>query len=306
MGVKENHRRRIVDGGDAGYSTSVVCAWLGNTPTVAHKHYLTVTDEHFKAAANTGEKLGMQTPVLSRGDSQKKTRIVRNVRGNASFSEVVAILEDRRVAAESLNPTFASLVLGRVPQIDRVPSATGQPMTIPSTSVETNHQTIKPPQLEQPQRRDRGVGLDDRTDVALQFWHWAEEHACRQQTNGDNTVRYYVAAVTALAGWLATNPITPEAGAVLIFVLGLFGTGHVTYYHLRALRLHRRARELAHELAEKAQLPASLRLYRTQEEKFHLFHSGQAVTAAFFNGTIVLALSLAYTGMFIWRVLDLK
>ncbi|MGE0377389.1 MAG: tyrosine-type recombinase/integrase [Planctomycetaceae bacterium] len=37
------------------YPTYVVCAWLGNTPAVAHKHYLTVTDEHFEAAARTGD-----------------------------------------------------------------------------------------------------------------------------------------------------------------------------------------------------------------------------------------------------------
>jgi integrase len=37
------------------FPTYVVCAWLGNTPTVAHKHYLTVTDDHFAAAAKTGD-----------------------------------------------------------------------------------------------------------------------------------------------------------------------------------------------------------------------------------------------------------
>ena len=29
----------------------VVCAWLGNSQAVAKKHYLQVTDEHFKQAA---------------------------------------------------------------------------------------------------------------------------------------------------------------------------------------------------------------------------------------------------------------
>jgi hypothetical protein len=37
------------------YPTYVVCAWLGNTPTIAHKHYLTVTDEHLATAAATGD-----------------------------------------------------------------------------------------------------------------------------------------------------------------------------------------------------------------------------------------------------------
>ena len=37
------------------YPTYVVCAWLGNTPTIAHKHYLTVTDDHFGDAVKTGD-----------------------------------------------------------------------------------------------------------------------------------------------------------------------------------------------------------------------------------------------------------
>ncbi len=58
------------------FPTYVVCAWLGNTPTVTHKHYLTVTDEHFESAAKnggqTGDNPGMQPPVSSRSDSQQK------------------------------------------------------------------------------------------------------------------------------------------------------------------------------------------------------------------------------------------
>lgn len=84
------------------FPTFVVCAWLGNTPSIAHKHYLTTTDDHFAAAINAGDKLGTQTPVGTRSDSQKKTHATRNVRENASFSEVVAILEDRLVAEEGL------------------------------------------------------------------------------------------------------------------------------------------------------------------------------------------------------------
>jgi integrase len=35
---------------DEGFPQHVVCAWLGNSPKVAHKHYLQVTDAHFEAA----------------------------------------------------------------------------------------------------------------------------------------------------------------------------------------------------------------------------------------------------------------
>ena len=91
------------------FPTYVVCAWLGNTPTVAYKHYLTVTDDHFAAAAETGDQLGTQKPVVTRGDSQKKTRTVHKVRENASFSDVVAILEDSLVAEEGLEPPTRGL-----------------------------------------------------------------------------------------------------------------------------------------------------------------------------------------------------
>jgi len=86
------------------YPTYVVCAWLGNTPTIAHKHYLTVTEEHFAAAAKTGDKLGTQTPVLSREDSHENPRNVQKVRENASFAEVVGVLENARVAEDGLEP----------------------------------------------------------------------------------------------------------------------------------------------------------------------------------------------------------
>ncbi|MFG0334764.1 MAG: tyrosine-type recombinase/integrase [Maioricimonas sp. JB049] len=91
------------------FPTYVVCAWLGNTPKVAHSHYLTVTDDHFAAAAETGDKRGTKMPVATRDDSQKKTRTVQRVRENASFSEVVAIVEDSSVAVEGLEPPTRGL-----------------------------------------------------------------------------------------------------------------------------------------------------------------------------------------------------
>ncbi|MCA8998860.1 MAG: site-specific integrase [Planctomycetaceae bacterium] len=91
------------------YPTYVVCAWLGNTPNVAQKHYLTVTDDHFASAAKTGDKRGMQTPAGSREESHAKSRTLHKVRENASFSEVVAILEDGRVAVEGFEPPTRGL-----------------------------------------------------------------------------------------------------------------------------------------------------------------------------------------------------
>lgn len=91
------------------FPTYVVCSWLGNTPTIAHKHYLTVTDDHFAEAQKSGDKLGMQHPVSSRHEAHEKNRNVENVRENASFSEVVAILEDSLVAEEGFEPPTQGL-----------------------------------------------------------------------------------------------------------------------------------------------------------------------------------------------------
>ena len=46
--------------------------------------------------------LGMQLSVSSRTEAQKKTHTFQHVRENASFSEVVGMLDDAQVAAEGL------------------------------------------------------------------------------------------------------------------------------------------------------------------------------------------------------------
>ncbi len=38
----------------------IVCKWIGNSPQVARKHYLQVTDEHFKRAVRGGKESGAQ------------------------------------------------------------------------------------------------------------------------------------------------------------------------------------------------------------------------------------------------------
>ena len=60
------------------FPTHVVCAWLGNSPQVARKHYLQVTDEHFaKRAAKSGAataRNGQQRPATRDAGSQKTPR----------------------------------------------------------------------------------------------------------------------------------------------------------------------------------------------------------------------------------------
>ena len=76
--------------------------WLGNTSHVARKHDLTVTDEDYQKAVQnwglTGDKLWTQPPAEPRTGAHEKTRVAQNIGKNASFSEVVDILENARVA----------------------------------------------------------------------------------------------------------------------------------------------------------------------------------------------------------------
>ena len=91
----------------------MVCKWLGNTPNVAHKHYLTVTEVDYSRAVQNGglagDKRGMQPPVLLRTESHEKTRTPHEVRENASFSDVVDILENARVAGTGFEPATSRL-----------------------------------------------------------------------------------------------------------------------------------------------------------------------------------------------------
>ncbi|GAB4127875.1 MAG: hypothetical protein Kow0040_01950 [Thermogutta sp.] len=52
------------------FPVHVVAAWIGNTPKVAQKHYLQITDEHFAAAAQPAQNPAQQNAAIS-GLAQK-------------------------------------------------------------------------------------------------------------------------------------------------------------------------------------------------------------------------------------------
>ncbi len=53
------------------FPIKVVCAWIGNSPAVAMKHYLQVTEEHFDRATKGGNAL--QMALQQSGDLQRST-----------------------------------------------------------------------------------------------------------------------------------------------------------------------------------------------------------------------------------------
>jgi integrase len=55
------------------YASHAVCTWMGNSPKVARKHYLKVTDEHFQRATHGGAKSGapeVQNPAQQAGEGK--------------------------------------------------------------------------------------------------------------------------------------------------------------------------------------------------------------------------------------------
>jgi integrase len=90
------------------FPTHVVCAWLGNSESIARKHYLRVTEDHFDLA--TGAKSDV-TP--SRNDG-----LGRGATGNASTRtdphETTEALEVQGFAADDLLPGAPSCVPVRV------------------------------------------------------------------------------------------------------------------------------------------------------------------------------------------------
>ena len=48
----------------------MVCEWIGNSEAVARKHYLQVTDEHFKAAKNAAHNTTLPVGTERQGSEQ--------------------------------------------------------------------------------------------------------------------------------------------------------------------------------------------------------------------------------------------
>jgi hypothetical protein len=57
------------------FPTHVVCKWLGNSPQVAQKHYLKVTDDHFELAAQLTPELtpDISGQTVTTADTEKDT-----------------------------------------------------------------------------------------------------------------------------------------------------------------------------------------------------------------------------------------
>jgi integrase len=80
------------------YPVQVVTSWLGNTPSVAMRHYLMTTDEHFDAAVNgdikVAQKAAQHAHAIERNEPQvataahKKTPALPGLASSGDFSQL--------------------------------------------------------------------------------------------------------------------------------------------------------------------------------------------------------------------------
>ena len=77
------------------FETHVVCAWLGNSPAVARKHYLQVTDDHFQRALHNPVQQSSATPCnAAQPDTQETEKPEKYAVSRAIPSEP---MEDRGI-----------------------------------------------------------------------------------------------------------------------------------------------------------------------------------------------------------------
>ncbi|MDQ6633890.1 MAG: hypothetical protein M3Z10_03950 [Gemmatimonadota bacterium] len=131
-------------------------------------------------------------------------------------------------------------------------------------------------------------------DGIRHFWLRSEEASASLRAQGDSTARFYVGAVSAATAWFAVNASDRSLAITLIVALGVIGSGHATWYQMRALRFHRRAMFLASRFADLSGLTGADRLY-IDDEKGSVWRSGHPLTGALFSGLAVLAATAVYS-----------
>ena len=74
------------------FPVHVVTAWLGNTPKVAEKHYLQVTEEHFKRASKTARNTAQYVSEKGRNGSKEDESKIQGNAVSTSFFNALQVL----------------------------------------------------------------------------------------------------------------------------------------------------------------------------------------------------------------------
>ncbi len=92
---------------DQGFPQHVVCAWLGNSPKIANKHYLQVTDAHFDQA--TLAPLHQTAPNTVQPPVPRRSKVGNSPQRTLKNSEKFA--NSRKLQASKMTPTGLEPVL---------------------------------------------------------------------------------------------------------------------------------------------------------------------------------------------------
>ena len=90
------------------YPMHVVCSWIGNSAAVAAKHYLQVTDEHFRqgvAGPSGAAQQTAETQEMARKQSQQETQNP----GSAGVCEPVQYCTSVNVGGTGLEPATSTV-----------------------------------------------------------------------------------------------------------------------------------------------------------------------------------------------------
>lgn len=149
--------------------------------------------------------------------------------------------------------------------------------------------------------------MAEQLDVAIKFWEQVDAASTRFHERGDQAVQFYNGVGTALAAWLMIHAPDFLLGSVAVFAFGLFGAGHVAYYHNRGYRLFLRTNGLARELADLVEMPPAIRTWDASDELTwrNLLVPGHPFAQALFNALIVLAIHTVYAGVLWFRGIEL-
>ena len=95
------------------YPIQVVTSWLGNTPSVAMRHYLMTTDEHFAAAiggdGKAAHKAAQHAHASNRTDSQSQPSAQEKTPALLRFATSCDTVQKARVAGAGFEPTTSRL-----------------------------------------------------------------------------------------------------------------------------------------------------------------------------------------------------
>lgn len=95
---------------DQGFPQHVVCAWLGNSPRVANKHYLQVTEDHFTKATAGGALLpALQQVAQGAATSAGSGNTEGQNPGEIDISRVLALLANGRCRNRTLSKNAGEL-----------------------------------------------------------------------------------------------------------------------------------------------------------------------------------------------------